>query len=73
MKTIQQELRDLIKKNNLTPYRVAKALGMDHASLDRSLADGSNVELNTMMKVLNYLGCEIRFVESKKHAKREKG
>jgi len=72
VKTTQEEIRDLIKKGNLTPYRVAKAVGIDHASLYRSLADGSNLELNTMMKVLNYLGYEIRFVKSKKNAKREK-
>ncbi len=66
MKTIQEEIRDLIKKSNLTPYKVAKAVGIDHASLYRSLADGSNLELNTMMKVLNYLGYEIRFVKSRK-------
>ena len=65
MKPIQAEIRELIKKSNLTPYRVAKAIGIDHASLYRSLADGSNLELNTMLKVLNYLGYEIRFVKSK--------
>ena len=72
VKTIQKEIRDLIKESNLTPYRVAKAIGIDHASLYRSLADGSNLELNTLMKVLNYLGYEIRFVKSKKNANREK-
>ena len=66
MKVIQAEIRSLIKKSSLTPYKVAKAIGIDHASLYRSLADGSNLELNTMMKVLKYLGYEIRFVKSKK-------
>ena len=65
MKTIQAEIRELIEKSNLTPYRVAKAIGIDHASLYRSLADGSNLELNTMTKVLDYLGYEIRFIKSK--------
>jgi DNA-binding phage protein len=66
VKTIQEEIRSLIKKRNLTPYKVARSIGIDHASLYRSLADGSNLELNTMMKVLDYLGYEIRFVKSKK-------
>jgi DNA-binding phage protein len=66
VKAAQAEIRGLIKKNSLTPYKVAKAIGIDHASLYRSLADGSNLELNTMMKVLNYLGYEIRFVKSKR-------
>ena len=66
MKTIQAEIRSLIEKNGLTPYKVAKAVGIDHASLYRSLADDSNLELNTMMKVLNYLGYEIRFIKSRR-------
>jgi probable addiction module antidote protein len=66
VKAIQAEIRTLIKKRGLTPYKVAKAIGIDHASLYRSLADGSNLELNTMMKVLNFLGYEIQFVKSKR-------
>jgi len=66
VKSIQAEIRRLIKKRGLTPYKVAKAIGIDHASLYRSLADDSNLELNTMMKVLNSLGYEIRFVKSKR-------
>lgn len=50
----------------MTPYQVAKAIGVDHASLYRSLADGSNLELNTMMKVLDFLGYEIRLVKKVK-------
>ncbi|MGZ3604699.1 MAG: helix-turn-helix domain-containing protein [Thermodesulfobacteriota bacterium] len=66
MKAIQVEIRDLIRKSSLTPYKVAKAIGIDHASLYRSLADNSNLELKTMMKVLDYLGYEIRFIKSKR-------
>lgn len=66
MKAIQTEIRDLIERSGLTPYKVAKAIGIDHASLYRSLADGSNLELNTMMKVLGYLGYEIHFVKFKR-------
>lgn len=71
--TIQSEIRDLIERNGLTPYKVAKAVGVDHASLYRSLADNSNLELKTMMKVLHYLGYEIRFVKSRrKEVKKDK-
>ena len=66
MKALQAEIRSLINKNRLTPYKVAKAIGVDHASLYRSLADDSNLELNTMMNVLNFLGYEIRFVKPKR-------
>ena len=66
MKEIQAEIRDLIERSGLTPYKVAKAVGIDHASLYRSLADNSNLELKTMMKVLDYLGYEIRFIKSRR-------
>jgi len=63
--TIQEKIREIIKKKKLSIYQVAQAIGVDHANLYRSLANGSNLELNTMMKVLDYLGYEIRFVKSK--------
>jgi DNA-binding phage protein len=66
VKETQAEIRSLIEKSGLTPYKVAKAAGIDHASLYRSLANGSNLELNTMMKVLDYLGYEIRFIKSRR-------
>lgn len=66
MMTIQKKIREIIKKKRLSIYQVARSIGVDHANLYRSLADGSNLELNTMMKVLKYLGYEIRFVKSKK-------
>jgi len=51
-------------KKQATFYTMAKAMGVDRGSLYKSLKDGSNLELNTMVKVLNYLGHEIRLVKS---------
>jgi DNA-binding phage protein len=79
MSKIQKTLRKIIKKEKLSIYRIAKAIGVDHGNLYRSLSNGSNLELNTMMKVLEYLGYEIRFVRSKrkvdlnKRGRREEG
>ncbi|MBI5968655.1 MAG: hypothetical protein HY882_12475 [Deltaproteobacteria bacterium] len=72
MKTIQAELREIIKANNLTPYRVAKAIGIDHASLYKSLTDGSNPEWNTIKKVLRYVGYDFRLIKRRKEAKPRK-
>ena len=65
MQTAQSKIRELIEKKGLSIYQVAKAIGVDHANLYRSLADRSNLELNTMARVLSCLGYEIRFVKSK--------
>ena len=54
-----------MKERKVTYYGMAKAIGVDRGSLYKSLKDGSNLELNTMTKVLNSLGYEIRFVKSK--------
>jgi hypothetical protein len=62
---IQEKLRDIIKEKGLSIYQVAKGIGVDHANLYRSLGDGSNLESNTMTRVLDFLGYEIQFVESK--------
>jgi DNA-binding phage protein len=63
---IQAEIRRMMKEGNVSFYGMAKATGVDRGSLYKSLKDGSNLELNTMMKVLNYLGYEIRLVKSRR-------
>ena len=66
VKTIQAEIRKMMKERNVSFYGMAKAIGVDRGSLHKSLKDGSNLELKTMMKVLDYLGYEIRFIKSRR-------
>jgi len=54
-----------MKDKKVTFYGMAKVIGVDRGSLYKSLKDDSNLELNTLLKVLQYLGYEIRFVEKK--------
>ncbi len=54
-----------MKDKKVTFYGMAKVIGVDRGSLYKSLKDDSNLELNTLLKVLEYLGYEIRFVEKK--------
>jgi probable addiction module antidote protein len=68
---IQAELKRMMKKRKVTFYGMAKAIGVDRGSLYKSLKDGSNLELNTMIKVLSHLGYEIRFVKSKSNLSRK--
>ena len=60
-KSVEQILRELVAERGLR--RTASALGIDHASLYRSLKDGSNIKLERVKKLLNYLGYEIRIVK----------
>jgi len=61
-------MRKMMKDKKVTFYGMGKAIGVDRGSLYKSLKDGSNLELNTLLKVLEYLGYEIRFVEKKGRA-----
>ncbi len=69
---IQAELRKLMKENGITYYGMAKAIGVDRGSLYKSLKDDSNLELNTMVKVLGYLGYEVKFVKGGKSPRRRR-
>jgi len=54
-----------MEEKKLTFYGMSKDIRVDRGSLFKSLKDGSNLELNTLLKVLEYLGYEIRLVEKK--------
>jgi len=66
---IQAQIRRMMKDKRVTFYGMGKAIGVDRGSLYKSLRDGSNLELNTLSKVLEYLGYEIRFVRKKGRAR----
>ena len=68
-KSIEQTLRDLVKEKGLS--KTAHALGIDHASLYRSLKDGSNIKLERVKTLLNYLGHEIQIVKKKANRSRK--
>lgn len=59
-------LREVIKKEKLTYRKVAEDLGIDHASLYRSLMNGANPEWKTIEKLLNHLGYDFKLVKRKK-------
>ena len=52
-------IKEVIRKKGLTYYRVAKDLGIDHASFHRSMSDDGNPEWKRINQVLDYLDCEI--------------
>jgi DNA-binding phage protein len=59
---IQKVLREIIAKEGLTFYRVSKDLGIDYASLYRSLQDKGDPKWSTIEKILKYLGYEVRAI-----------
>jgi len=63
---IGKALRGLIAKSGKSIRKTSIDLRIDRASLQRSLGKRANPEWNTIEKILNYLGYEIRFVKKKR-------
>lgn len=64
MKDILELIRKIIKKK-VSLRRLAKDIGVDRSSLYYSLKDEGNPRLNTLAKVLDYLGYELKVTKSK--------
>jgi DNA-binding phage protein len=52
--------------------RVSMELGMDRASLYRSLKKGTNPRVDTIMKFLDHLGYRLQVVKKKKKGKKSR-
>ena len=59
----------LIKENS-SVRRVSMELGMDRASLYRSLKRGTNPRIDTIAKFLKHLGYQLQVVKAKKKPKK---
>jgi DNA-binding phage protein len=66
MSRISKMLKGIIEKENLSNRGLAKAIGIDHASLSRSLKDDGNPESRTIEKILDHLGYDLKFLKRKK-------
>ena len=59
----ERVLRQLVSTGGLR--KVARHLGIDHASLYKSIQDGSNVGLDRIEAILNLFGMELKAVKRK--------
>jgi transcriptional regulator with XRE-family HTH domain len=62
---IGKKLREIIKEEKLTFRGIAQEIGVDHASLCRSLKEGANPEWKTIEKLLDYLGYDFKLIKRK--------
>jgi DNA-binding phage protein len=60
---IEKVLRELVQKKGLR--KVARDLGIDSASLYRSIQEGSNLKLGRIERLLGYFGYNLIIVKSK--------
>jgi DNA-binding phage protein len=69
MKSIEEEIRNIIKKRGISLYRIAKDLGVSWESLYRSLLDGANPKWNRIKSLLDYLDYEFVLRSKRKGVK----
>jgi len=65
MTKISKMLKEIIEKEKVTIRGLARAIGIDHASLIRSLRGDGNPESKTIEKVLGYLRYDLKFIKRK--------
>ena len=65
MSAISKILKRIIEKEKLSNRGLARAIGVDHASLSRSLKDDGNPESRTIEKILDYLGYDLKFIKKR--------
>ncbi len=65
MSKISRTLKEIVEKEGVTIRGLAGAIGVDHASLIRSLRDDGNPESRTIEKVLDYLGYDLKVIKRK--------
>jgi len=66
MGRISRMLREIIEKREKTSIRrVAREIDVDHGSLYRALKNGGNPEGNTIEKILDYFGYDLKFIKRK--------
>ena len=72
MNKIVRNLGEIIKKEKVTIYSVAKAIGVDFSSLYKALKNDGNPGAKTIDKILDHLGYEIRLIKKSKKKGGEK-
>jgi hypothetical protein len=63
---IQEQIRDAIKNDGRTIYALAKESGIDHGILYRFMDRSRGLNLDTVGRLLQVLGLEVRLVKTKK-------
>ncbi len=62
-------LREVLKREGVTAYRLSKELGIDQGMLSRFFHGKQNLSLPKLERIADYLGYDIEFVK-RKHSRR---
>ncbi len=64
--TIGADLKNLLQREGITPYRLAKDMGIGQSYMSRLFKDQFNPSYALVKKIAEKLGYEIRFVKSRR-------
>ena len=62
---ILEKIKELMRKEDVTAYRMTKDFGLTHGYISNFLKGPGNPKWKTIVKIMDYLGYEIRFVKKK--------
>ena len=62
-------LREVLKREGVTAYRLSKDLGIDKGMLSRFFHGKQNLSLPKLEQIAEYLGYDIQFVKRKRSRK----
>ncbi|NIN01153.1 MAG: helix-turn-helix domain-containing protein [candidate division Zixibacteria bacterium] len=66
---VGNRLREVLKREGVTAYRLSKELGIDQGMLSRFFHGKQNLSLPKLERIADYLGYDIEFVK-RKHSRR---
>jgi len=62
---VGNRLRDILKEEGVTAYRLCMDLGIDQGQLSRFFKGVNNISLDKLEQIADYLGYDITFVKRK--------
>jgi len=60
---VENRLREILKREKVTAYRLHKDLGLDKGQLSRFFSGKQNISLKKLEQIADYLGYDIQFVK----------
>jgi len=60
---VENRLREILKREQVTAYRLSKDLGIDEGQLSKFLNSKINISLKKLEQIADYLGYDIQFVK----------
>ena len=60
---MEDRLREVLKREGITPYRLWKELGIDQSVMSKFLRGKGGISLKTMERIADHLGYELTLVK----------